>query len=155
VRRVATHPDHLVPNEQCGCSRPPPPWRHHADVHRLAPGHRSRPRPTTAATDHSNRFIADLKNGPLATCPRPVLRQRRLLVLASMAFNLTRASGALGLPLPRQGDHREIRRQCINVPARPVRSARRVHLPSAREPALGGRWLDCITAGRRTTAANR
>jgi len=49
-------------------------------------------------------------------------------MLAAMAFNLTRAAGALASLFHARATTATIRRQLINVPARPVRSARRIHL---------------------------
>src|SRR3954467_7017949 len=80
---------------------------------------------------------ADLKNSALAHLPSGVFAANAAwLVLAVMAFNLTRAAA----PLPR--GHRAkpttatIRRKLINVAARTASSARRItlHLP------LGWPW---------------
>ena len=56
-----------------------------------------------------------------------------------MAFNLTRAAGALASPFHAKATTATIRRQLINVPARPVRSARRIHPAATDELALGPR----------------
>jgi len=79
---------------------------------------------------------ADLKNGPLAHLPSGVFAANAAwLVLAAIAFNLTRTAAALadsGGRL-RNATTATIRRTLIDVPARLARSARRVrlHLPDA------------------------
>jgi hypothetical protein len=75
---------------------------------------------------------ADLKNGPLAHMPSGKFAANSAwLVLATMAFNLTRAAGALASPFHAKATTATIRTQLINVPARLARSARRqqMHLP--------------------------
>jgi Transposase DDE domain group 1 len=54
------------------------------------------------------------------------------LVLAAIAFNLTRAAGALASVFHAKATTATIRRQLIAVPGRLARSARRlvIHLPS-------------------------
>jgi Transposase DDE domain group 1 len=54
------------------------------------------------------------------------------LVLAAIAFNLTRAAGRLASTFHARATGATIRRQLINVPARLARSARRLtlHLPT-------------------------
>ena len=53
------------------------------------------------------QVIADLKNGPLAHLPSGQFTANAAwLVLAAIAFNLTRAAGALASQLPRQSHHR-------------------------------------------------
>ena len=126
VRRVRdANPAHVVANEQGELF---PAWRHHAVF---------TDSPLTlvqAEADHRRhaiieQVIADLKNGPLAHLPSGRFTANcAWLVLAAMAFNLTRAAGALAGAVPRQSDHRDDPPQLINVAARPVRSARRVHL---------------------------
>jgi Transposase DDE domain group 1 len=80
------------------------------------------------------QVIADLKNGPLAHLPSGKFAANSAwLVCAAMAFNLTRAAGALASTLHAKATTGTIRAQLINVPARLARSARRLtlHLPSA------------------------
>ena len=77
---------------------------------------------------------ADLKNGPLAHLPSGVFTANSAwLVLAVIAFNLTRAAGILADHAGRlaKATTATIRRTLIQVPARIARSARRItlHLP--------------------------
>jgi hypothetical protein len=79
------------------------------------------------------QVIADLKNGPLAHLPSGHFwANSAWLVCAAIAFNLTRAAGALASAFHAKATTGTIRAQLINVPARLARSARRltVHLPS-------------------------
>lgn len=79
---------------------------------------------------------ADLKAGPLAHLPSGVFTANSAwLVLAVIAFNLTRAAGLIADKAGRlaRATTATIRRTLIHVPARLARSARRVtlHLPEA------------------------
>ena len=77
--------------------------------------------------------IADLKNGPLAHLPSGKFNANAAwLVLAAIAFNLTRAAGALASVFHARATTATIRAHLINVPARIARSARRLvlHLPT-------------------------
>lgn len=79
---------------------------------------------------------ADLKNGPLAHLPSGVFTANSAwLVLAVIAFNLTRTAGILADHAGRltRATTATIRRTLIHVPARLARSARRItlHLPEA------------------------
>jgi hypothetical protein len=79
------------------------------------------------------QVIADLKNGPLAHLPSGRFwANSAWLVCATMAFNLTRAAGALASAFHARATTGTIRAQLINVPGRLARSARRVvlHLPT-------------------------
>ena len=79
------------------------------------------------------QVIADLKNGPLAHLPSGHFPANSAwLVCAAMAFNLTRAAGALASTLHARATTGTIRAQLINIPARIARSARRLilHLPA-------------------------
>jgi hypothetical protein len=79
------------------------------------------------------QVIADLKNGPLAHLPSASFAAKSAwLVCATIAFNLTRAAGALASAFHAKATTGTIRAQLINVPARLARSARRLtlHLPS-------------------------
>ena len=78
------------------------------------------------------QVIAELKNGPLASLPSAVFNANAAwLVLASIAFNLTRAAGCLASTFHARARLATIRAHLINVPARLARSARRLtlHLP--------------------------
>jgi hypothetical protein len=80
------------------------------------------------------QVIADLKNGPLAHLPSGNFwANSAWLACAAIAFNLTRAIGAIASAFHSRATTGTIRAQLINVPARLARSARRVtlHLPEA------------------------
>ena len=79
------------------------------------------------------QVIADLKSGPMAHLPSAKFNANAAwLVLAAIAFNLTRAAGCLASTFHARATGATIRRHLINVPARLARSARRVtlHLPT-------------------------
>jgi len=79
------------------------------------------------------QVIADLKNGPLAHLPSGHFwANSAWLVCAAMAFNLTRAAGALASTFHAKATTGTIRAQLITVPGRLARSARRLtlHLPT-------------------------
>ena len=79
------------------------------------------------------QVIADLKNGPLAHLPSGHFwANSAWLVCAAMAFNLTRAAGALASVFHARATTGTIRTQLITVPGRLARSARRLtlHLPT-------------------------
>ncbi len=79
------------------------------------------------------QVIADLKNGPLAHLPSGHFwANSAWLVCAAMAFNLTRAAGALASAVHAKATTGTIRAQLISVPGRLARSARRLtlHLPT-------------------------
>ena len=90
-----------------------------------------------AETTHRQHAVieqvnADLKAGPLAHLPSGKFAANSAwLVLATMAFNLTRAAGALASIFHAKATTATIRAQLIAVPARIARSARRLrlHLP--------------------------
>ncbi len=87
------------------------------------------------------QVIADLKNGPLAHLPSGNFNANAAwLVLAAIAFNLTRAAGCLASALHARATTGTLRTQLINVPARLARSARRLvlHLPE------GWPWQDAF-----------
>ena len=104
-----------------------------------------RPRPSeldTVAADKTHRghaiieqVHADLKGSALAHLPSGKFTANSAwLVLAVIAFNLTRAAATLtGRARPRQGDHRNRASQADPRPARVASSARRItlHLPQA------------------------
>jgi Transposase DDE domain group 1 len=83
----------------------------------------------------------DHRTGPRRSEERParapalgeVRRELRWLVLAAMAFNLTRAAGCLASLVHAKASTATLRTQLINVAARAATSARRttLHLPTA------------------------
>jgi hypothetical protein len=90
-----------------------------------------------AETTHRQHAVieqvnADLKAGPLAHLPSGSFAANSAwLVLTTIAFNLTRAAGALASQFHARATTGTIRAQLINVPVRTARSARRLllHLP--------------------------
>jgi hypothetical protein len=77
---------------------------------------------------------ADLKNSALAHLPSGVFTANAAwLVLAVIAFNLTRAAGTIAAPDLARATTATIRRKLITVPARVATSARRItlHLPKS------------------------
>jgi hypothetical protein len=79
------------------------------------------------------QVIADLKASALAQLPSGSFSANSAwLVLAAIAFNLTRAAGVLASVFHAKATTATIRRQLIAVPGRLARSARRlvIHLPS-------------------------
>jgi hypothetical protein len=79
------------------------------------------------------QVIADLKNGPLAHLPSGHFwANSAWLVCAAVAFNLTRAAGALASAFHARATTGTIRAQLFTVPGRLARSARRLtlHLPT-------------------------
>lgn len=95
----------------------------------------------TVASDKTHRGHAiieqvhsDLKNSALAHLPSGVFTANAAwLVLAVIAFNLTRAAASLTDPQMAKATTATIRRKLITVPARVATSARRItlHLPQA------------------------
>jgi hypothetical protein len=131
VRRVRDqNPHHVQRNAQGELFRV---WRHHA-VFTDSPLSM-----IEAERDHRRhaiieQVIADLKNSPLAHLPSGHFAANSAwLVLAAMAFNLTRAAGALASTFHAKATTATIRRQLITVAARITRSARRstLRLPAA------------------------
>jgi hypothetical protein len=77
---------------------------------------------------------ADLKNSALAHLPSGVFTANAAwLVLAAMAFNLTRAAATITGPGLAKATTATIRRKIISIPARIASSARRIvlHLPKS------------------------
>jgi len=111
-------------------------WRFHAFFTTTA-----REALDTVAADKTHRAHAiieqvhsDLKGSALAHMPSGVFNANAAwLVLAVMAFNLTRAAATLTGPALAKATTATIRRKLITVPARIASSARRVtmHLPTA------------------------
>ena len=76
--------------------------------------------------------IADLKSGPMAHLPSGSFKANSAwLVLAAMAFNLTRAAGCLASAFHARATTATLRAHLINVPARLAHSAGNLvlHLP--------------------------
>jgi hypothetical protein len=131
VRRVKdANPEHVSVDAQGELFAA---WRYHAIF-------TDTPLPTLhAEADHRRhaiieQLIADLKNGPLAHLPSgDFMANSAWLVLAAIAFNLTRAVGALASIFHAKAATATIRTQLINVAARITRSARknRLRLPAA------------------------
>ena len=126
VRRVRdANPAHVETNAQGELF---PVWRHHAVF-------TDSPRAMLdAEADHRRhaiieQVIADLKNGPLAHLPSGNFAANSAwLVLAAMAFNLTRATGVLADQFHAKAVTATIRAHLIKVAARVARSARRTTL---------------------------
>src|SRR6195952_4507340 len=126
VRRVRdANPAHVIADEQDELF---PVWRHHAVF-------TDSPLPMLIAeADHRRhaiieQVIADLKNGPLAHLPSGrFMANSGWLVLAAMAFNLSRAVGVAAGGQHRKAVTATIRTQLILVAGRITRSARRATL---------------------------
>jgi Transposase DDE domain group 1 len=128
VRRVRR----LNPRQDAGQDELFPGYRHHAIF-------TDSPLPMLQAEAHHRghavieQVFADLKAGPLAHLPSGRFAANSAwLVLAAMAFNLTRAAGALASLRHAKATTATIRRQLIMIPARLAHSARRLalHLPA-------------------------
>jgi hypothetical protein len=110
-------------------------WRFHAFFTTVAPEAMDT---VTADKTHRGHAIieqvhADLKNSALAHLPSGIFAANAAwLVLAVMAFNLTRAAATLTGPALTKATTGTVRRTLIAVPARIARSARRItlHLPA-------------------------
>jgi Transposase DDE domain group 1 len=110
-------------------------WRYHA-VFTDSPEAMLAAEATHRAHAIVEQVIADLKNGPLAHLPCGLFTANAAwLALATIAFNLLRAAGALAATQPGDGlavaTTSTLRARLITVPARLARSARRLtlHLP--------------------------
>jgi hypothetical protein len=144
VRRVRdANPSHLVPDEQGELF---PAWRHHAVF-------TDSPLPMVdAEADHRRhavieQVIADLKAGALAHLPSARFTANGAwLVLAAIAFNLTRSAGALASTFHARATTATIRTQLITIPARPTRSARQVTLRLPSNWPWQHAWLQFFTA---------
>jgi hypothetical protein len=111
-------------------------WRHHA-IFTDSPESMLAAEATHRAHAVVEQVIADLKAGPLAHLPSGLFTANAAwLALASIAFNLLRAAGALAASRPGHGlavaTTATLRARLITVPARIARSARRLtlHLPT-------------------------
>jgi len=92
------------------------------------------------------QVIADLKNSALAHLPSGKFTANAAwLVLAAIAFNLTRAAGVLASTFHARATTATIRTQLINVPARLARSARRLVLHLPRDWPWEHAWTDLFT----------
>jgi hypothetical protein len=144
VRRVRDqNPDHRVEDAQGELF---PAWRHHAVF-------TDSPLPTlTAEADHRRhaiieQVIADLKSGPMAHFPSAnFMANSAWLVLAAMAFNLTRATGALASAFHAKAATATVRAQLIGVAARVTRSARRATLRLPTKWPWAAAWQQLFTA---------
>jgi hypothetical protein len=99
--------------------------------------------------DHAivEQVIADLKSGPLAHMPSGVFSANGAwTVLAAIAFNLTRAAGALASTFHAKATTATIRAQLIAVPARLARSARRLRLHLPRDWPWETAWTQLFTS---------
>jgi len=122
-RRVRyANPDHVSVDAQGELF---PAWRHHGVF-------TDSPLPLIDAEACHRRHaiieqvIADLKNAPLAHLPcRRFTANSAWLVLATIAFNLTRAAGCLTSAFHAKATTATVRTQLIDVPARITRSARK------------------------------
>jgi len=143
VRRVRdANPDHVTKNAQGELF---PVWRHHAVF-------TDSPRPMLQAeADHRRhaiieQVIADLKNGPLTHLPSGSFTANSAwLVLAAMAFNLTRGVAALAGTRLAKATTGTVRRTLIDVPARIATTARTItlHLPTGWRWQIG--WTNLFT----------
>jgi hypothetical protein len=144
VRRVRdANPDHVHMNAQSELFAA---WRHHTIF-------TDSPLPMlTAEAEHRRhaiieQVIADLKNGPLAHLPSGSFAANSAwLALATIAFNLTRAAGALASSFHAKATTATIRRQLINVAARVTRSARRACLRLPTRWPWATAWQQLFTA---------
>jgi hypothetical protein len=145
VRRVCdANPDHVEVNAQGELF---PAWRHYAIF-------TDSPLPMLAAeADHRRhaiieQVIADLKTGPLAHLPSgKFMANSAWLVLAAIAFNLTRAAGAaLASTFHATATTATIRTQLINIAARVTRSARRRTLRLPATWPWASAWQRLFTA---------
>ena len=93
------------------------------------------------------QVIADVKHGPLAHLPSGRFAANSAwLVLAAIAFNLTRAAGALASAFHAKATTATIRAQLIVVPARIARSARRLRLHLPRNWPWKTAWTQLFTS---------
>jgi hypothetical protein len=90
---------------------------------------------------------ADLKAGPLAHLPSGSFAANSAwLVHAAMAFNLTRAAGALASTFHAKATTGTVRAQLIAVPMRLARSARRLRLHLPRDWPWQAAWTQLFHA---------
>jgi hypothetical protein len=105
-----------------------------------------------AETTHRQHAVieqvnADLKAGALAHLPSGSFAANSAwLVLAAIAFNLTRAAGALASTFHAKATTGTIRAQLIAVPTRVARSARRLRLHLPRDWPWETAWTQLFDA---------
>jgi hypothetical protein len=105
-----------------------------------------------AETTHRQHAVieqvhADLKAGPLAHLPSGSFAANSAwLVLAAMAFNLTRAAGTLASTFHARATTGTIRAELIRVPVRLARSARRLRLHLPRDWPWQTAWTQLFDA---------
>jgi hypothetical protein len=100
------------------------------------------------------QVIVDLKNGPLAHLPSGKFNANAAwLVLATIAFNITRAAGTLASTFHAKATGATIRSQLINVPARIASSARNLTLHLPTEWPWAAAWDGLFTAAVRPPPA--
>jgi hypothetical protein len=107
----------------------------------------------TVAADKTHRghaiieqVHADLKNSALAHLPSGVFTANAAwLVLAVIAFNLTRAAGTIAAPELARATTATVRRKLVAIPARVATSARRVTLHLPRNWPWETAWTQLIT----------
>ena len=126
-------------------------WRHHAVFTDL-----DSPLPMLEAeADHRRhaiieQVIADLKSGPMAHLPSGrFMANSGWLVMAAMAFNLTRAVGVAAAGSHGKAVTATIRAQLINIAGRITRTARRttIRLPTNWPWANGFQKLITVSIG--------
>lgn len=132
VRRVKRLNPDTAPGHGAGQGELFTTWRYHA-VFTNSPA--TMLEAERAHREHAiiEQVIADLKNGPLAHLPSGKFTANAAwLVLAAIAFNLTRAAATLAGNLHARTTTATVRARLIAVPARLARSARRLvlHLPT-------------------------
>jgi hypothetical protein len=121
-------------------------WRHHA-VFTDSPQPMLEAEATHRRHAVIEQVIADLKAGPLAHLPSGSFAANSAwLVLATIAFNLTRAAGALASSFHAKATTATIRTQLIAVPARLARSARRLRLHLPRDWPWRTAWTELFDA---------
>ena len=143
-RRVRdANPDHVSVDAQGELF---PAWRHHGVF-------TDSPLPLIDAEACHRRHaiieqvIADLKNGPLAHLPcRRFAANSAWLVLATIAFNLTRAAGCLTSAFHAKATTATVRTQLIDVPARITRSARKSTLRIPQHWPWASAWTRLFTS---------
>lgn len=99
--------------------------------------------------DHAivEQVIAELKDGPLAHLPSGSFTANGAwTVLASIAFNLTRAAGTLASRRHARARIATIRTHLITIPARIATTARRRHLHLPRDWPWATAWAAMFTA---------
>jgi hypothetical protein len=121
-------------------------WRHHA-VFTDSPQPMLEAEATHRRHAVIEQVIADLKAGPLAHLPSGSFAANSAwLVLAAIAFNLTRAAGALASNFHAKATTATIRTQLIAVPVRLARSARRLRLHLPRDWPWRTAWTELFDA---------